>query len=77
MHSASGNPMFGKKKDADIQKDAEAYVKAKHEGIVKKVKSTFDATGWQYTFRLEDDVIITRFMGDDLPINLAIKNCVR
>ena len=35
--------MFGRKKNADIQKDAEAYVKAKHEDVVKIVKSTFDA----------------------------------
>lgn len=63
--------MFGKKKTS-IEKDPEAYMRQMHEHVVKVCKSTFDKAGWQYTFKPDEDVILSGFMGDDLPINFAL-----
>ena len=40
--------------------------------MVKLIKSTFEKAGWKYDLKSEDNVFLTSFMGDDLPIATMI-----
>ena len=61
--------MFGKKSKAQsMGKDGSN----KQAEMVKLIKSTFEKAGWKYDFKSEDNIFLTSFMGDDLPIATMI-----
>ena len=61
--------MFGRKSSAGKQ---EKQIKNKQAEMLKLVKSTFDMAKWKYDFKPEDNVLLTSFMGDDLPIRMMV-----
>ncbi len=61
--------MFGRKKKIT---NPEEYIKGKQDEMVRLVKSTFDKAKWEYSFKPENNLLISGFQGDDLPIHLAI-----
>ena len=55
--------MFGKKSKGNKNKQAE---------MVRLLKSTFEKAGWKYDFKEDENIFLTSFMGDDLPIATMI-----
>ena len=58
--------MFGRKKDKTVSSDA--TLKGNQKDITKVILTTFDKAGWKYDYDAEKSVVISGFMGDDLPI---------
>ena len=58
--------MFGRKKTANVS------VKSLKEAAIKSIKECFDKNGWKYEFDAEGGKFASGFMGDDLPISVAI-----
>jgi len=61
--------MFGKKSN---KPKTERDIKNNQAAMIKVIRSTFDRAGWKYNFKPEDNIFITSFMGDDLPIATMI-----
>jgi len=61
--------MFGKKIKAS---NTDKGNRNKQAEMVKLIKSTFEKAGWKYDLKSEDNVFLTSFMGDDLPIATMI-----
>ena len=62
--------MFGRKKDKTVSSDA--TLKGNQKDITKVILTTFDKAGWKYDYDAEKSVVISGFMGDDLPIHFAL-----